>query len=180
MAARDVIIEGSKWKGGDGGRIVVLKHKWLSHKLLFLGELQPNLLVKDLVDPNNGQWDRERVFDLFTHRTQDGNPATACTDASSRDRLVWKENQPKLFNFKSTYQVALRLKHQARIEHSGVRAGCMEKCLGFQCTPKSVHVQTVFLLEIIYIKGEFKLAHGVRYVASKLNQLPIFCGNVLS
>ena len=76
--------------------------------------------------------------------------------ASSRDRLVWKANQPKLFTVISTYQVALRLKHQARIEHSGVRAGCMEKCLGFQCTPKSVHVQTVFLLEIIYITRECK------------------------
>ena len=42
--------------------------------------------------------------------------------ASSRDRLVWKANQPKLFTVISTYQVALRLKHQARIEHSGVRA----------------------------------------------------------
>ncbi|KAL0008441.1 hypothetical protein SO802_009943 [Lithocarpus litseifolius] len=37
-------------------------------------------------------------------------------------RLVWKENQPKLFTVISIYQVALRLKHQARIEDSGVRA----------------------------------------------------------
>ena len=101
--------------------------------------------------------------------------------ASSRDRLVWKENQPKLFNVKSTYQVALRLKHQARIEHFGVRSDrVVWKNVWAFNVPLKACMFKQFLLEIIYIKGEFKLTHGVRYVASKLNQLPIFCGNVLS
>ena len=38
LVARDVIFEGSKWKVGDGSRIKVSTHKWLSHKPIFLGE----------------------------------------------------------------------------------------------------------------------------------------------
>ncbi|XP_075674872.1 putative mitochondrial protein AtMg00310 [Castanea sativa] len=68
LAARDVIIEGSKWKVGDGRSIGVLTHIWLSHKLIFLGEQQPGLMVKDLIDSNTMQWDREKIFDLFAHR----------------------------------------------------------------------------------------------------------------
>ena len=37
LAARDFIIEGSKWKVGDGRSIGVVTHKWLSHKPIFLG-----------------------------------------------------------------------------------------------------------------------------------------------
>ena len=41
LAARDVIFEASKWEVGDGSRIEVSTHKWISHKPLFLGEIQP-------------------------------------------------------------------------------------------------------------------------------------------
>ena len=37
---------------------------------------------------------------------------------ATRDTLVWKENQYKTFTVKSAYQVALRMKEQAQVEHS--------------------------------------------------------------
>ena len=40
-------------------------HKWLTHKPVFLGEIQPNLYVKDLIDSATGQWDREKLFDFL-------------------------------------------------------------------------------------------------------------------
>ena len=70
MQRQDVIFEGSKWEVGDGSRIEVSTHKWLSHKPLFLGEVQPNMSVKDLIETETGQWEREKVFDLSAHRNQ--------------------------------------------------------------------------------------------------------------
>ena len=54
-AAREIICEGSKWVYGR--TIGVTTHKWLSHKPIFLGEQQPDLMVKDLIDGDTGQWD---------------------------------------------------------------------------------------------------------------------------
>ena len=39
LGARDLIKEGSKWQVGDGTYINVSTHKWLTHKLIFLGEV---------------------------------------------------------------------------------------------------------------------------------------------
>ena len=69
MQRQGVIFEGSKWEVGDGSCIEVSTHKWLSHKPLFLGEVQPSLFVKDLIDTETGQWEREKVFDFSAHRT---------------------------------------------------------------------------------------------------------------
>uniref|UniRef100_A0A7N2MB57 Uncharacterized protein n=1 Tax=Quercus lobata TaxID=97700 RepID=A0A7N2MB57_QUELO len=70
LAARNIICEGSKWKVGDGRTIGVSTHNWLSHEAVFLGEQQQGLMVKDLIDGHKKQWDRERIFDLFAHRTR--------------------------------------------------------------------------------------------------------------
>ena len=69
LAAREIIWEGSKWKVGDGNTIGVTTHRWLSHRPVFLGEQQIGLKVKDLIDNNTMQWDREKIFYLFVHKT---------------------------------------------------------------------------------------------------------------
>ena len=35
----------------------------------FFWEKYPNLLVEDLIHDATGQWDRDKVFDLFAHKT---------------------------------------------------------------------------------------------------------------
>ena len=67
LAAREVIKESSKWQVGNGRYIDVSKHKWLTHKPIFLGKARPNLFVKDLIDNAIVQWDRDKVFNLFAH-----------------------------------------------------------------------------------------------------------------
>ena len=119
-AAGDVIKEGSKWQVGDGSDIEVSNHKWLTHKPVFLGDTQPNLLVKDLIDSTTRQWDREKIFDLFTHKTR--ILQFPLTQLYSRDRPVWKENRSQKFSVKSAYQVAQRMRELDRVEHSGTVA----------------------------------------------------------
>ena len=120
LVARDVIFEDSKWKVGDGSRIKVSTHKWLSHKPIFPGEDRPNLYVKELIDKVSGQWDREKIFDLFAHKTRIEILQIPLSSVLVRDKLVWKENQSQTFTVKSVFQIAQRLKNQSRVEYSRV------------------------------------------------------------
>ena len=122
LAARDLIKEGSKWQVGDGRYINVSTHKWLTHKPIFLGEVQPNRLVKDLIHDATGQWDRDKVFDLFAHKTRMEILQLPLSRLSSRDKLVWKENRSQSFSVETAYQVALCMGQQQRVEHSGLMA----------------------------------------------------------
>ena len=106
LAAREIICEGSKWEVGDGGTIGVTTHKWLSHKPIFLGEQQLDLKVKDLIDSDTGQWDREKIFDLFAHRTHMEIMSMLLQRTNTRDVLIWKENKSQSFTVKFAYQVA--------------------------------------------------------------------------
>ena len=54
---------------GDGNTIGVTTHRWLSHRPVFLREQHIGLKVKDLIDSNTMQWDREKIFYLFVHKT---------------------------------------------------------------------------------------------------------------
>ena len=111
LAVRDIIIEGSKWKVGDGRSIGVITHKWLSHEPIFLGEQQPGLMVKDLMESNTMQWDSEKIFDLFAHRTRmEIMSIPLQQNTAARDVLIWKENRSQSFSVKSAYQVVMRMK----------------------------------------------------------------------
>lgn len=70
LAARDIIHEGAQWRVGDGQSIKVSTDMWLSHKPIFLGEKQQNLMVKNLIDANYLQWDTDKISNLFAHRTR--------------------------------------------------------------------------------------------------------------
>lgn len=110
LATRDVI--------HDGRSIEVSIHTWLSHKPIFLGEQQQNLMVKDLIDATTLQWDRDKVFNLFAHRTRLEILSISLQDNPNRDVLMWKENNSQTFLVKFAYQVVIRLKEQTWIEHS--------------------------------------------------------------
>ena len=88
LAVRNIICEGSKWKVGNGRTIGVSTHNWLSHEPVFLGEQQQGLMVKDLIDGHTKQWDRERIFDLFTHRTRMEILAIPLPQDTSQDTLI--------------------------------------------------------------------------------------------
>ena len=77
--------------------------------------------VCELIDSTTKQWDWEKIFDLFDHRTRVEILAVPLLDRYRRDELVWKENKNQVFSFKSAYQVALRLKDCVHAEHSAAR-----------------------------------------------------------
>ena len=67
-----------------------------------------------------------------------GNSASAMSRLSSRDILVWKEFRSQCFSVKTAYQVALRIRQQQRVEHSGmmVDRGIWRKLWRLNVPPK--------------------------------------------
>ena len=119
LAGREIIWEGSRWRVWDGNTIGVTTHKWLSRRPVFLGEQQMGLKVKDLIDSNTMQWDREKIFYLFAHKTRmEIMSIPLQQNTAGRDVLVWTKNQSQSFSVKSAYRIAVRMKEQTRIEHS--------------------------------------------------------------
>ena len=92
--------------------------KWLTHKPVFIGEDQTTMLVSELIDEDMGQWNRQKVHDLFAPSTRSEILAIPLNATQRRDELVWKENRARRFSVKTAYQVALRLIQQDRAEHS--------------------------------------------------------------
>ena len=69
LAARVIIMEGSRWQVGDGRTIEVATHVWLPHAPIFLQEPTLNMRVCELIDEDTRQWDRGKVLATFTQKT---------------------------------------------------------------------------------------------------------------
>lgn len=78
-------------------------------------------MVKDLIDGHTKEWDREKVFDLFAHRTRMEILATALPQDGSRDTLIWKETKSGAFLVKSAYKLAIKMRETFQGEHSVAR-----------------------------------------------------------
>lgn len=110
LSARNVILEGSRWRVRNGTKISVSSSKWLSHRPIFNGEERLSCMVSNFIDTNTWQWDRAKVYEIFAPRTRKEILATPLRRSRMRDALIWKENGRHEFTVKSAYQVALRLK----------------------------------------------------------------------
>nr|POE71305.1 hypothetical protein CFP56_65413 [Quercus suber] len=79
------------------------------------------MLVSELIDKNTGQWNRQKVHELFAPSTRCEILAIPLNALHRRDELEWKENRARSFSVKDAYQVALRLLHHDGAEHSNAR-----------------------------------------------------------
>ena len=88
LAARDVIIEGTRWRVGNGTKIEVSSSRQLSHRLVFLGEERPSTKVSEFIDTNTQQWNRLKICETFAPRTRKEILAIPLNRSRSRDILI--------------------------------------------------------------------------------------------
>ena len=103
LSARDVITTGSRWRVGDGYLIGVTTHKWLSHDPIFVGQLNPELRMSDLIDNDSRQWDRGKIHALFSQHTSREILAIPLNNLHTWDSLIWMKNKSRTFSVKSAY-----------------------------------------------------------------------------
>ena len=111
LQAQEVIREGSIWQVSNGQTIGINTHRWLPRAPTFNNGADKSLKVAGLIDANTNQWDPAKVHAIFDSGTRDDILQLKLGNMTSRDRLIWKENNAKKFSVKTAYQVALRLHH---------------------------------------------------------------------
>ena len=112
IATREVVVRGSRWRMGNGSRILVSSSNWLPHRPIFSGDVDHTLRVADLINRDTWQWNRRKIEDIFAPRTRLDILAIPLCRNRSRDSLVWKENSKHEFTVKTAYKVAMRLRQQ--------------------------------------------------------------------
>ena len=132
---------------------------WLTHKPVFTGEEQSNMLVSELIDEDTGLWNRQKVQELFAPSTRCEILAIPLNALHRRDELEWKENRARSFSVKDAYQVALRL---------CITMGLNTQMLG---TLFGEHVQTFSPLR-------WRWSRDTTYAVNSLNRHRTCYGNV--
>lgn len=74
--------------------------------------------VKELVDEDTKQWDKNKLACWFEDHTIADILCVPVTNLHANDVLEWKENKSQVFSIKSTYVVALRLLNPLNGEYS--------------------------------------------------------------
>ena len=104
---------------GEGRRIKVAVDKWLTHKPVFIWEDQTTMLVSELIDEDMGQWNRQKVHDLFAPSTRSEILAIPLNATQRRDELVWKENRARRFSVGMAISIGQWISNPTRSNYSG-------------------------------------------------------------
>lgn len=75
-------------------------------------------LVRELVDDDTKQWDREKITYWFEPHICNDIWRIPLDNMQTQDVLIWKENKSRTFSIKSAYKVALRLQYPLAGDHS--------------------------------------------------------------
>ena len=121
LEARDVILEGSVWKIGDGTTVEIENHCWLPRTPYFWRVGARPLLVKELVDEGTKQWDCDKIAHWFEPLTCRDILRIPLNNMHEKYTLTWNENRGRSFFIKMAYKVAMRLQHPSSGDHSLAR-----------------------------------------------------------
>lgn len=118
LQARDIILEGSVWKVGDGAMVEIENHRWLPRPACFQRDGPRPRMVGELVDEVTRQWDREKIAYWFEPHTCSDILRITLNNMHAKYALTLKENKSKSFTVKTAYKVALRLQYPSLGDHS--------------------------------------------------------------
>ena len=103
---------------GDGNTIKIENHRWLPRDPCFRkGGARPQM-VKELVDEDTKQWDRDKITYWFEPHICNDILRIPLTNMHAQDVLTWKENKSMSFSVETAYKVALKLQYPSTGDHS--------------------------------------------------------------
>ncbi|KAM2228010.1 hypothetical protein ACFXTI_014755 [Malus domestica] len=110
--ARKVILQGLRWRVGDGTCINIREDPWFpkpsTFKVMPLGNLQASL-VSDLIDPGSCSWKNDLIMASFHRDDVRAILSIPLSKIGSRDRLVWHHTVNGDYSVRSGYGVAMNL-----------------------------------------------------------------------
>ncbi|KAM1117079.1 hypothetical protein ACFX19_007618 [Malus domestica] len=120
--ARKVLLQGLRWRVGDGACINIREDSWFPRPSTFrvmpLVNLQATL-VSELIDSGSNSWKSELILASF-HR-DDVGPILSIplSKTGCRDRMVWHYNANGVYSVRSGYGVAMNLMENGALGKKG-------------------------------------------------------------
>jgi ribonuclease HI len=112
-SSRHVIMNGCRWKIGDGTKINIMNEPWLKKndgKWLQSPQEQgvANLCVNQLLYPNEKAWDCNKIRSIFPPYVANSILAVPLFDDVVEDQLVWDDDMHGNYTVKSGYNLLLQ------------------------------------------------------------------------
>jgi hypothetical protein len=107
--SRDVLINGCRWKIGDGRKIKVMTEPWIrGEESLWLQSPQPqsmyDLFVNDLLLQGVKGWDVIKIHSLFPETVAAAIIRTPLIGEENEDKMVWNFENHGMYTVKSGYK----------------------------------------------------------------------------
>ena len=114
ISAQSLVIEGMRWRVGNGANIKIWQDKWLplvsSHKVLSPRLfLSADMNVADLIDSETARWKNEVLDNLFIPYEADLIESIPLSVTLPADKLVWAETSTRNFTVRSAYKLAVNV-----------------------------------------------------------------------
>jgi hypothetical protein len=112
--ARDILINGCRWRIGNGANIRVMHDPWLRGlEGAWISSPQEqgvyNLQLNDLMVPNMKIWDTEKIQSLFPVHVVNRIMDIPLIDNMDDDKVVWVDNAYGDYSVKSGYKLCLNI-----------------------------------------------------------------------
>ncbi|XP_024626573.1 uncharacterized protein [Medicago truncatula] len=119
LSARGLLAKGGMWKIGNGRKVRIWKDIWMPDlKLLEPGEgsltIHVDACVKELIDEDTKQWNREVIFANFERDVAQNIVNTPLSMRLPADKLVWHWEKDGEFSVRSAYH--LLCEEKARLQ----------------------------------------------------------------
>ncbi|CAL1398314.1 unnamed protein product [Linum trigynum] len=108
MAAKDKIVEGFRWRVGDGKLIRIWDDAWIPGKTYFFADPQPGGVdseekVSSLIIEDSGCWDERLLKEKFSKRDCELISKIPLRYPLNRDEKVWTDTDDGKYSVKSAY-----------------------------------------------------------------------------
>ena len=114
ISAQSLVIEGMRWRIGNGANIKIWQDKWLpgvsSHRVLSLRLfLSTDMNVTELIDTGTARWKFEVIDSLFIPQEAELIKSIPLSANLPTDKIVWAKTTNGNFTVRSAYKLATSL-----------------------------------------------------------------------
>ncbi|KAK2404541.1 hypothetical protein QL285_053869 [Trifolium repens] len=110
QSAKEVINLGSRWRIGNGEKVKIFKDKWLPNQVGFkvwsrCDELNEDVLVSTLIDPDTKQWKRDLLSHLFYLHEAKQILSIPISQRLPSDKIIWHFERDGEYSVRSAHHL---------------------------------------------------------------------------
>ncbi|OMO97058.1 reverse transcriptase [Corchorus capsularis] len=169
LAGRKVIIEGSRWRIGNGMTVKVWEDKWINNSTDFKPHPLPGTLcndqlrVSDLIDHVEKRWLIDRLELLFQPDDIQRILCMPIPVSFQPDKLIWNDSSVGIFTVKSGYFVARRVLQKEEYSIADKNPFNRNKCV-FEhrcCLPSALAIRAQITLQDCHFSSPIQSSNQI-------------------